>query len=936
MLPCRLCCISVLLVLLHAASAQPVWLSSPDGHLEASVFLDAGSRLSYSIRLEGRVLVATSPLGITVEGTDLGLAPVMGQVTRVEEVNESYPWKGVHDTAVNHYKGLMLQLLNGPTGRVFLLELRAFDQGLAFRYVVPGRPGNRGRDSLLVQGEATGWNLPGHSTLWFQENTDYYEGLYQSGLVSRLGPRHMGPPATFRTPDGFYGAITEAALYNYSGMSLRLDERGALHADFLHDPHGWRVADSICSPWRVVLAGRNLHELVNADIIYDLNPPPAPELAHAAWIRPGRAVWSYFRHDNVKDLSTEKQYVERASRLGFEYSIVDAGWEWAWPAKWDSLRQLVAYGQARKVGIWVWKSYASLVADSVRLPFFRQLSELGVAGVKIDFIDREGIGQVRFYEQALRDAAAFHLMVDFHGADKPTGYQRRFPNELTREAVYGQEWRTFTPLGPANNVLLPFTRMLAGPADYTPGVFESSLAYGVSRTHQLALTIIYNSPLMCWAEDPATYLASPAAGLIRSIPVVWDETRVLPCSEMGKTAAFARRKGRDWYVGISHAGPATTLTLSLEFLGAGHFDGVISRDDLTNADQLFMTRSDFSAADSVVVSLNNNGGWAARFSAVSKPGMSLWIRPGGNYLTAPVAASLVAGLAGSAPGGVDIRYTLDGSEPGPRSPLYTRPLQIGRPVLIKANLFRADTALTARAVAQFLAYPAPSIEPASSLFIGSGVVQIKDPGNHRIVYTLDGSVPVKSSPVYTGPILLRRSATVRARVLFPSGIPGAVALKSFMKKTPSDPVGTPALHPGLPSGLHYRFFKGTWVKIPDLKGLRAASEGTAAAVGLQMVGPEEPYYCLEFSGYINIPLTGVYTFSTLSDDGSRLWVDDTPVVDNDGCHGDLERSGEAALRAGRHRFRLVYFQDGSGQTLKAYIQGPGMVREEIPPLLFFH
>lgn len=429
-----------------------------------------------------------------------------------------------------------------------LLETRIYNHGFAYRYLVPQKGRSR------VQGESGSWSLPAGSTVWFQDNVFYYEGLHYARPLAQLGTTRIGPPVTFQTPGKIYASITEAALYKYSGMSLQSDGKGSLHAAFINDPKGWMADDTIVSPWRVTTISDDLNGLVNADLVSQLNPPPPQELATASWIKPGRALWSYFEHGNVTTMDLERLYINKAADLGFEYNMVDAGWESSWAHPMDSLRALVEYGAQRKIGIWVWKAYSSLKDTVARRQCFAALKSAGVAGVKIDFIDQEGIDQVQFYESALRDAASAGLMVNFHGANKPTGYNRTWPNELTREAVYGQEWVTFNPQGPANNCILPFTRFLAGPADYTPGVFDSKRAYGTSRTHQLALQIIFNSPLSCWPSDPDLYLASPALPLIKSIPTTWDQTLVLPFSRIGEIAGFARRKGNQWLIGVINAG----------------------------------------------------------------------------------------------------------------------------------------------------------------------------------------------------------------------------------------------------------------------------------------------------------------------------------------------------------------------------------------------
>ncbi|HEV2481078.1 MAG TPA: glycoside hydrolase family 97 catalytic domain-containing protein [Puia sp.] len=1038
----------LLLTLVAAISAtaqSSVRICSPNGKLRASVFVDSfGHHLAWSLDLDGKPVVLPSALGIDLSGIDLGQDVSLG-AAGFSTHNSSYPWSGVHCVATDHYRDALIPV-KGTRG-LFTLECRIFNDGFAFRYWV------RSHHPALVTGESSSWHLPGGSRVWYQENVFYYEGLHYSTLIGELGDKRLGPPVTFQTPDGLYGSITEAALYNYSGMSLRSDTSGTLHAAFINDPEGWTpggwtpdglISDgTFASPWRVVLASATLDGLVNSDIIPDLNPAPdslartaggargagrvggvgtvgaaqgaggarrfhgsqgartaggaravvsaqgargAQGFTGVSWIRPGRAVWSYFVHDNVTTLALEKAYVDKAAALGFEYSIVDAGWDSSWPNAYDSLSSLVRYAGARHVRIFVWKSYASLKDDSIRRAFFADMRRLGVAGLKIDYIDKEGIDQVRFYEKALRDALAFQLLIDFHGADKPTGYNRRFPNELTREGIYGQEWRTYTPQGSINNAIIPFTRFLAGPADYTPGVFNSALAYGTSRAQQLALTVIYNSPLLCWADDPSVYLASPAAAIIRRIPTTWDETRVLAPSRIGELVAFARRKGNDWYLGIINAGDEKRLDLPLSFLGKGAFRGEIISDDLTSSDRVLHSVAGFTAGDTLPVLLQAKGGFVARFVRSSEAPLSLVIRPAGGYLQGPQKVRIVT--KGAAPGAI-IRYTIDGSLPDLRSPAYTGELTISEPAVVRARVFmgragaggaeaggrgaharaagtgaggggasaggaragrahaagvraggKTAGADTADVVAQFLAAPAPVATPAGGIFIGRQAVWLSSRMPGEIRYTTDGSDPNASSPLFRDSILLDASTMLKSRVFFAAGGASAISDVRFQKVAPDEAVSTGRTGVdgwsagGGVQGLRYAYYEGKWDSMPAFGRLTPMKFGSVLSPVLDSIATRPDEYGLRFTGWITIPETGVYTFYTVSDDGSELYIGDQKVVDNDGCHGDLERSGERALMAGKHRFTLDYFQNSSGQTLQVFIKGPHLEKQAIPAAMF--
>jgi hypothetical protein len=345
---------------------------------------------------------------------------------------------------------------------------------------------------------------------------------------------------------------------------------------------------------------------------------------------------------------------------------------------------------------------------------------------------------------------------------------------------------------------------------------------------------------------------------------------------------------------------------------------------------------------------------------VPQPGVSLSINPAGGYLTAGVKVRISAAVNFEKESGIEIRYTRDGSEPVSGSELYTRPFTADKPILIRSHAFRKGKLLPVSAVAQFLPYPPPLIFPETSLFTGKLAIRIKAPDVYKIpgvnkisahkteeaykvIFTIDGSEPVASSPVFRDSLVLDHTVRLRTSVLFRNGMTGAIAEKRFVKVRPSASVGPTENAKGgtgqarefLP-GLRYSYYEGKWQMIPDLKKLESQRTGVVDSPALEAAALRKNYYCIDFSGYIELPETGVYTFYTLSDDGSRLFIDDRQVVNNDGCHGDLEKSGEAALSAGKHPFRLLYFQYASGQTLKIFIKGLGMNKQEIPASLFSH
>jgi Alpha/beta hydrolase domain/Glycoside hydrolase 97/Glycosyl-hydrolase 97 C-terminal, oligomerisation len=359
-----------------------------------------------------------------------------------------------------------------------------------------------------------------------------------------------------------------------------------------------------------VMVARDLNTLVNSDVVHNLAAPPDsklfPQGVKTAWLKPGRAVWRYL-DGGENTLDGIKEFSRLAGELGFEYQVVEGQWQ-----KWTDaeLRDLVQYSKARGVGIMVWRHRRTLGTPEDRRKLFASLRNAGVVGVKVDFLDHEAKEVIDLYQDILRDAAEHQLMVNFHGANKPAGEARTWPNEMTREAIYGLEHKRIEAWA-AFNSTFPFTRMLAGHADYTPVVFgerrrETSIA------HQIASAAILTSPLLVYGGHPASLLASPAVEIIKSIPSVWDETRVLQPSEIGELALFARRSGTAWFVAAMNGPTAQTVKVSLSFLPKGTYQALVARDNAEDVAAVVVERGTRTAGETLEIPMRAGGGFVVR------------------------------------------------------------------------------------------------------------------------------------------------------------------------------------------------------------------------------------------------------------------------------------------------------------------------------------
>ena len=608
---------------LASALSEPVRIASPDGRLEFQLLSDQPG-LRYRVAFNGKDVINPSRLGIRLNGIDLGDAVKLEKTERYK-LRERYATRGAHSQALNHCHAAKLFLNHPGSKSSYHVEIRAFNDGVAFRTLVPGA-GER------VPDEATFFSLPAGSTVWYHDFEGHYEGIHAKKSIAEIKEGEWAaPPLTFKLPNGAgYASITEAALLNYAGMGLRADGHGSFRAVLGHElpvsypfrlrygeDHAKRLATPasitgpVTTPWRVVMAGADLNALVNCDIVSHVSPAPDPLLfprgLETEWLRPGRAVWKYL-DGGANTLEEMKEFSRLAGELGFEHNVVEGFWR-----KWSEqeMRELVDYSKKYKVGIWFWKHSRDLRSPEARKSFFKLCQDVGVVGAKIDFFDHEAKEIVDLYQEQLREAARHKIMVNFHGANKPAGESRQWPNEMTREGVYGLEHRKIEAWA-RHNTTVPFTRMLAGHADYTPLVFGERRR-DTSWAHQIATAAFFNSPVLIFGAHPRSILDNPALQMIKSIPSLWNETIALPICEIGEIAAFARRNGKRWFLTIMNGPEARSVTLPLSFLGRGRYTASLVRDELDNPAAVNLEKSSLTRGDRLKIEMRPGGGFIGRF-----------------------------------------------------------------------------------------------------------------------------------------------------------------------------------------------------------------------------------------------------------------------------------------------------------------------------------
>ena len=391
------------------AQAGTIDLTSPEAIVKCQISTDAEGHLQYSIIQGGQPRLEAARAGVIIENVDLGAKVALGE-PRTRSISEVFAWRGNKTSATNNCRVSEIPIRT-QAGVDWSLEVRVFEDGVGFRYRVPGTGVRR------IQGESTCWQLPKDSTVWFQTDTVNYEGAYQSARAEQMPrekevrqqkqPVHLGMPATIIYADGSFGLINEAALYKYSGMTLRPEGNAKVQAAFEDDPNGWNHDGAILSPWRVIVLAKDLNALVNSDVVASLCEPPDPTLFPAGintpWLRPGKApcTWMVFGNDGAQ-WDRQKWFVDLAAATGCEYLLVDGGWQsarWGWLKDggdlWGRAAELCRYAAERKVNILLWHAYPNgrddgpgLTTVESREKLFQNCRKVGVKGVKIDFMAR--------------------------------------------------------------------------------------------------------------------------------------------------------------------------------------------------------------------------------------------------------------------------------------------------------------------------------------------------------------------------------------------------------------------------------------------------------------------------------------------------------------------------------------------------------------------
>ena len=624
-------------------------VKSPDNTIE--VIFKVDQQISYSVKVDEKIILKASPISMTV-----GENQVLGENPRISDFRKKTVRQNIKPiipekfaVIEDYYNQLAIDFEGG-----YSVLFRAYNNGVAYRFKT------NLSGVLKVISEQAVFNFAGTNHVYFPEEDSFFSHNERTYLYEKLDTLRVGRLASLPLLVATQGSkvlIAESDLWDYPGLWLKSTGKNALSGVFPHYPLESRLnpdsdrdmpvtkyADFSAKtkgkryfPWRILIIAKEDRDLITNQLVYQL--AGELQLKDTSWIKPGKVAWDWWNANNIYGVSfksgvntdTYKYYIDFASKFGIEYVILDEGWY----KKGDLLSVvpemdvpgLIEYGKKKNVGIILWTIWKTL--DDQLGTALNQFEKWGAAGVKVDFMQRDDQEMVNYYWKIAKEAAKRKMLVDFHGAYKPSGLRRAYPNVISREGVKGLEHNKWSKdITPTHNLTLPFIRMVPGPMDYTPGamnnaqpdnfriVFTHPMSM-TTRAHQVAMYVIYESPLQMMADSPSNYMReNECAAFIAGIPTTWEDTRVLEAS-VAEYLILARKNSDIWYIGAMTNEEARDFTVDLSFLNEGAYTAEIIQDginaDRYGSDYRKITRT-ISANDSVNIKLAPAGGWVMKLS----------------------------------------------------------------------------------------------------------------------------------------------------------------------------------------------------------------------------------------------------------------------------------------------------------------------------------
>ncbi len=644
----KLFALCMLLAQARMASSEQYELHSPDGMV--AVRVEVAEEVAFTVLVEDKPVVEVTRLALTIADD-----AVLGANAHVTGINRDIVSRKVRP-AIREKCAVIQERYNElklTFEEDFALAFRAYDEGVAYRFST-SLPGE-----VVVHAEHVSFTFGDGATIICQKEEDFrssYEQPYSTGTVEALTAEDLCCLPVLVTPErGPRVLITESDLRDYPGLWLRGTDKSSLEAAFAgypleesyegnayvqgrvtkHAEYIARTEGIRTYPWRVLAIARQDGDLITNQLVYLLASPL--KLDDVSWIKPGVVTFDWWGRRNIYGVdfkagintATAKYFIDFASEFGFKYFLFDDGWSDGadlFKVNPDlDMEAVCAYAKEKNVGVMLWVIWATL--DRQCEQALDQFSKWGIKGIKIDFMNRDDQKMVDFYHRIAKEAAKRDMVIDFHGAYKPTGLRRAYPNVLTREGLIEVEQNGWSDrANPEHHTLLPFIRMVAGPMDYIPGTMNNAQKQNFrpvgdrpmglgTRAHDIALFVVFESPLQMLPDSPSDYYRErECTEFIAEIPVEWDETRVLD-ARVGEYVVLARRRGQEWFVGAITNWEPRPFDLKLDFLDSGSYEMELIRDGANAATRAIDYKKEtqkVTPEQTIHIDLAPGGGWVAR------------------------------------------------------------------------------------------------------------------------------------------------------------------------------------------------------------------------------------------------------------------------------------------------------------------------------------
>ncbi|MEO8598036.1 MAG: glycoside hydrolase family 97 protein [Candidatus Solibacter sp.] len=628
------------------ATAQSNYtLRSPDRKIE--IRIRAGARIQYDVLYNGAPLLQDSSLSINIDQTTLGrnVKVLSAKERNVDQMLEPVV-KQKSARIREHYNEVRIDTEGG-----LAVTFRAYDEGAAYRLET-----SLPKAEVKVYGEEAVFHFAGNHTVYYPVEESFYshnERVFLPRKLDTIKTETLASVPAVVDAGGVKVALADSDVDDYPGLWFRGTSGNALTAAFppyplketLTGDRDFKVtqaADYLAVtkgtrtyPWRLFGIAEKDGGLITNPLVWLLQKPSLVQ--DTSWIKPGKVAWDWWNANNVYGVdfkggvntATYKYYIDFAAKYGLPYIILDEGW-YKLGNVLDvvpeiNMEELMAYAKQKKVGVILWVIWKTMADQQEKA--FDQYTKWGVAGIKVDFMQRDDQKMIQFFYDLTRECAKRKMLVDYHGAIRSAGMTRTWPNLISTEGVKGMEWSKWSKdSNPDHNIMLPFTRMFLGPMDFTPGAmlnankddfaanFNRPMAMG-TRSHQLAMYVVFESPLQMLSDSPSNYLREPEAmEFLQAVPTVWDESRVLD-AKIGEYVVVARRSGRDWYIGAMSSWKAHDVEVDLSFLPAGNLKMEQYQDGVNvahMASDYKLVKGTVKADAKLKLHLAEGGGFAAR------------------------------------------------------------------------------------------------------------------------------------------------------------------------------------------------------------------------------------------------------------------------------------------------------------------------------------